>query len=848
MPEQGEVGEYRVREFRICPERGQAFRGQTLLPLKAKGVAVLVALIERRGRVVSKEELMDLAWPGLFIEEGNVKHQISMIRQVLGPSFVETVGRVGYQFGERLEPSSQSPIETNLPSRTRALIGRDDDIDLLEQALEKRRLVTIMGTGGVGKTSLAEAIGHRIMARREGSVWLLEVSGLPDADAIAAGIARLIDRDSGRPAAGTAELARAIGAQRPLVILDGCEHALSAVTGFASAMLAACSGLRILATSRIALGSGEEHRFLLEPLAFEGRAATASEALSIPAVRLLLEKAEAADLRFRLDDRDVPKTLELCRLLDGLPLALEIVGARLPVLGLDALSGRLAEFCLEGADPLANALAFSWSMLGPRERLVLPRLATLGGSFDAVLAGAAVGPELSRAALLGAIGGLVDHSLLVVERGRKPRYRLFDTTRAYALARLDAPEREASLRRSASSFAERLEAVEAGWRAGSERDWCDTLLPDLDCLRGVLGWATSESGDRDLAMKLAGRSSQLWGSIGLPGEGRKWLESAIDRGKGAAVDPLVEATVWRGLGALAQRDDIRLSSMAYRRSAQLYRTAGSRDGEGGALLGLGMAETYAGNLDEAERILDRARKRLERSNALNWFAGCLETLSFVYFKTDRPELSRQMLDEALDVVRRVGDQVHLAQIESNLAELAFFQGDIGDAVARAEAATERLRETRGARNLVISLFNLAIYLEAAGDQPGAAAIAAEALPQAAVRGGDTLVLLVELVVLIYAEARSVVAAKLLGWADAMKARGGRARQPAELVNYGRARSRLAAALPAIRLRDAMAEGALWSEGQAADTAAALLQDGGPARRATEPLAEIRGAKEKAAAN
>src|SRR5579862_399179 len=675
MGEENCTREYRVGDFRIVADRAQVFRGDERVRLPPKAVKLLVALIERRGRVVPKGDLISLVWPGLFVEEGNVKYQISAIRQQLGHNMIETVGKIGYQFGGVLGRSAAPAVRTNLPGQLPELVGRAVDLELLEDLLEKHRLVTIHGTGGVGKTSLARCVGRRMLGRGDTSVLFLDVAATINADAIAARLAAAIEPGAGRSVGSTAELVAAIGGDQMLVILDGCENVLAAAAEFARALLEGCPKARILATSRIPLHASGERTLPIDPLSVAGSAATAEDARRIPAVALMLDCAEAADARFVLDDLDVPKAIRLCRQLDGLPLAIELVGRRLPVLCFDVLGEQLAEFSLQCADPLRNALDVSWALLTPRGQAVLPRLSAFAGSFD-MQAAAAVGDTVSREDLLGAVTELADHSLLAVERGRMPRYRLLDTTRAFARARLGtAAEREVQAL-AARHYARRMTTADEAWELKPETEWREALEPDLDSLRGALAWAVAPGGDPALGLALAGRSVQLWYTAQLFGEGRHWLETALAAAKGSAADPAAEARVWRALGALLMMSDPVEAGRAYGRASRLYRLAKNPEGVGSALVGQGVTEALGNDLDRAEATLLRARKLLAPSRMAKVVSSCEAGLALVYGNLGRTDDAYQCLEAALEARRRTGDPTLIAMTEANLAELAFMSGEV----------------------------------------------------------------------------------------------------------------------------------------------------------------------------
>lgn len=818
--------EFRFGEFRVLADVAQLLRGDEHVPLVPKAIRLLIALIERRDRVVTKDELLDLVWAGVTVEEGNIAYTVNQIRKVLGKDAIKTVSKLGYRFAPVLK-ASPPPVATvvqagtNLPVRSRRLIGRDAETDRLDALLAEHRMVTVVGPPGVGKTSLCKAVTRRVVGRIAAGAWYLDVSNGADTNELAAAIASLIGAKIRVGADAVMEVAAAIGPARMMLVLDGCEAVRDAVAALATTLLDRCGNLSLLATSRSSLRVAGERVMRLKPLAIDGAPDTIAEAARIPAVALFLDRAAAVNADFRLSEADVGRVVRLCRSLDGLPLALEMVGARAPTLGLGVLQERLAEIFLRSESALRSAFDLSWSLLGERQRRLLRALSVFAGSFDFDAADACSRGDTDPVTFVDCLAELIDASLLVIEDGEIPRYRLLDTVRAYLRERV-SPEEWAALQRAvAEHYANRMRRADREWNLLPEEGWLAELLPCVDDLRSALRWAFSSEGEVRLGLVIAGRSAQLWSRLQLYGEAERWFEIAVDKLEEVEAEPDVAGAVWRGLGAMLQSSDPGRGIIALQRAEALFRAAGDHEGEGRALYGLGMYHALRREHQRAEELLNRAHTLLAEGDCRRSYSHCLNGLSYLYASTGRHAEAMQSLRDALKIAKGMDDPVAIGGIELSLAELSFVAGDPDTAARRAAAAIARLRGTRS-RQVAFGVFNLAIYLEAGGRPAEARRVAAEALLPALARGDEVLVPLIELVALLGLDANIILSANLLGWVEATVFRRSQPRQEGGMVICGRIENALTVALDAATLADAQADGAVWSRDEVVEVAAALL--------------------------
>lgn len=596
----------------------------------ARAFELLLALIERRGRVVTKHELLDLVWPGLVVEENNLQVQISTLRKLLGPQVIATVPGYGYQFTAALEtPKGQaSPAPTraasaeqsgggNLPARRPQLIGRDEDLDQLVEAVRRHALVSVTGAGGIGKTQLALAAAQALTDDFADGVWWVELAATRAPGAVANAIAQALHVSAAADESALTLLAMVLRRKRALIVLDNCEHLLDAVSEAASRLLTHCASVSLLLTSQEPLKLPEEHVLRLAPLALPaiGAAATSQAA----ALRLFIARAIAAEPRLRFDAAALGAAGEICRALDGMPLAIELAAARVPLLGVAGVQQWLndrfriltggARTTLRRHQTLRAALEWSHGLLDENERIVFRRLGVFTGSFSLDYALDVVADaRMDRWMAIELLGHLVDKSLLVAELGRVPRYRLLQTTRAFALEQLAATgEADALQRRHAQALHARLAPRAARyWQQTPEE--LDDSAAELDNLRAALDWAMPGGRDRHLACSLLAVSNWLWHHSGQLREGLSLCRRSVPLPDDlpAPVRARFELTYGR-LGYMTHSADCREAAL---RAATWFRTAGAESACADALIAAAIIGARRGDVAIVNAALEEAEDRL----------------------------------------------------------------------------------------------------------------------------------------------------------------------------------------------------------------------------------------------
>ncbi len=542
---------YRFDRFELRAVERVLYADGEPVGLGARAIDLLLALVERSGRMVSKNDLLDLVWPGLVVEENNLQVQISTLRKVLGQQAIATIPGRGYRFSlsmvrdddsapsrfipmappssaDEAHPPTASVLSV-LPSLAGRLWGRDRDLAALH--LESHHpLITITGPGGIGKTAFALAAAHAwCRNHRDGAAWV-ELAGITDPALVPTVVAQAV----GLPSGGTEPLTALVAALRPLqllLVIDNAEHLLDAVARLAQAVTAAAPGVRLVVTSQVALKQDNERLFRLSALSVPAAGTPLDDAMTHGAIALFADQAQAADRRFALSEANLEAVITLCQRLDGMALAIKLAAARLPLLGLQGIVARLDERfkLLRSQNSLApprrqtlmGTLDWSHELLSTDEQTVFRRLCVFAGGFTLQLASAvAMDESLDEWAVIELLGSLVDRSLVAADGADVPRYRLLESTRDFAGLKLDASgEHWLMKRRHVSTMAALMEqAYESYWRT-PDAAWLETYGPEIDNVRAALDWVMAH--EPALAVDLVGASSPLFLLLGLAPECRR---------------------------------------------------------------------------------------------------------------------------------------------------------------------------------------------------------------------------------------------------------------------------------------------------------------------------------------
>lgn len=804
----------RFGRFELRPAERLLLADDRPAALGSRAFDVLLALVEHRSRVVSRSELIELAWPGLVVEENNLSVQITTLRKLLGQQAIATVPGRGYRFTatQNAEPGADRPdigfgavasappdpaLRTNLPEVLSKLIGRDADLVALGALVDAHRLITIVGSGGAGKTRLAEHLLHeRRQAYEHGVAWV-DMAGLSDPTFLSSTIAGALGLQTGNqePLAG---LVAALKPLQMLIALDNAEHLADEVSRVARALFAGAPQLRLVVTSQVPLKLPIEHVYRLDALAVPGSGVAFDEASRYGAVELFVERAQAADRRFELTPHSLPAVALICERLDGLPLAIELAAARVPMLGLTALAASLDERLRvlttghRGAPQrqrtLRAALEWSHGLLSTTETIVFRRLAVFVSGFSLEMARQVVADNPAQSSQAGpldewgvadALGSLVDRSLVSADTAQWPRYRLLESARAFALERLASSGEEADLRRRhARAVQERFEYVDSASLGGllTVDAALVTLEPDLDNAREAMSWSL---GNDDLlgAVAMAAPMSFAMTTLRYQEQSRLW--EITERLVGKDVPNSIKAAWAIGCSGYWQRRKPALGVTWARAAIALCRQLGDRTGLYRSLAMLIMCARGAEHrtvgaaaCDEMLRIEDP-----DWSARLKYLGAQAEGL-YKLLQCGDPEAARAAFQRAKRLAAAAGHSRGAQNTLATLADVALAAGRIDDAVREGFELERLLQVTRNQSTLAYVRVNLTGALVEQGALAQAREMAQAAWPMAVeldLKNGlaDNFTLLAAL------DGRPRTSARLRGYADSIYAAYGAPRESNE---------------------------------------------------------------------
>ncbi|WP_425259260.1 ATP-binding protein [Rubrivivax sp. RP6-9] len=549
------------------------------VPIGDRALDLLDALTERPGEVLSRQELESRVWPRTIVEESSLRVHVSALRRALGEGedgarYIANVPGRGYTFvGTLLEPLQQhvepgSALRSheqrhNLPPLPSRPVGRDSVIQALTGMVEARRLVTVVGAGGMGKTTVAIAAAESACDLFADGVKFVDLSPVVEQARVLPMVASALGIKLPSEM-GTIHLLRSLTNKRVLIVLDNCEQVIDAAANVAQELIAGSPGIHILATSRESLNVGGECVYRLGPLGLPPL--DQPDDHSSPAVQLFVQRAHALDDSFTIRADTASLVHRLCRQLDGMPLAIELAAARVYTLGVHDLVSRLTDSfrvltrgrrtAAPRHQTLQALLDWSHDLLNETDRIVLRRLAVFSGPFSIETASAVVACDIVGAASVReSVLGLVSKSLVGVDRSLgSPHCRLLVTTRAYAMQKLMASgEWNSVSRRHAERVRVRIEAVEEDIE---ELD-VETLLSKhglyavlLDDMRAALDWASSPQGDSRLAISITTAGVALVHQLGVMDEFRPRMETALRQAQ--SLDPHDPVLELRALSALCR--------------------------------------------------------------------------------------------------------------------------------------------------------------------------------------------------------------------------------------------------------------------------------------------------------
>lgn len=551
--------------FCVTPGKRLLTHNGNAVEIGGRALDLLIALLERPGRVLSKHELIKLVWPNIVVSEGSLRFHMTGLRKILGDGedgarYISTQVGVGYAFVapiERLQPNHNLTTNTvpaaappgeqrlgsvgNLPPRAR-LVGRDDDAQMLVERALQPRLFTIVGPGGVGKTSLAIEVGHRLGAGHAERVRFVDLAQVEDATLVTSALAAAL----GIPVQAEDPLHVLLAhlrTRRLVLIIDNCEHLIDAVSAIVEQIREAAPDVALLTTSREPLRALGEHIHWLSPLGFpvDTQALSVEQLLAFPAVKLFVERASSGNASLHLEAGDAHLIADMCRRLEGMALPIELAAMRVASHGVQATHALLGErfslgwsgrrTALPRHQTLRAMLDWSYALLCPQEHLVFDRLAVFVGPFSLEAASQILADgQIDSISAAAALDELAAKGLVTVDHSNAmATYRLLEMTRAYAREKLAARgdvEAHALSFRHAAYFTALLDHL--GSTPGEIYESCSRLSCQLGNIRSALEWSFGPQGDPGLALPLAAASAALFLHFSLMVECRAWCSRAIE--------------------------------------------------------------------------------------------------------------------------------------------------------------------------------------------------------------------------------------------------------------------------------------------------------------------------------
>jgi predicted ATPase/DNA-binding winged helix-turn-helix (wHTH) protein len=542
------VGErLKFGEFELAPVARALWRRGEQVRLGTRALDILIALASRPGQILSKDNLTKLVWRGAFVDETALRVGISAVRKALGPGgdrYIATVPGRGYCFVLDVETTTAKPTPEpphfkrlspqRLPAQIARVVGRDDVIATLAAEVTRRRLLSLVGPGGIGKTTVAIAVADRLHAGFD-AVTFVDLAPIENGTQMAAAAAAALGLNLRFQEDPVDEIAVTVENRRVLIVLDNCEHLVDRAAAFVEALLASAQGITIITTSRERLRAAGEWVHQLSPLDAppESSSLSAEEVRHYPAVEMFEERAAFALGGYQISDTDAPYVAEICRRLDGIALAIELAAGRLAGLGVQGLASSLGDCfsilthgrrtALPRHQTLRATLDWSYRLLSPEDQAALRCLSVFIGSFTLEDAVFVMGTLIRCGDANDRLASLLDKSLVVVRPAEGAfRYRLLDTTRAYGQEKLEeSGEADLQRRRHAQRF---LHVCLASTPEDQSQSSLREAMADV---RAALDWSLVRGGDVSLGVDLASAATPVFLRLSLLREHRKHLDLAL---------------------------------------------------------------------------------------------------------------------------------------------------------------------------------------------------------------------------------------------------------------------------------------------------------------------------------
>ena len=587
--------------------------------------------------------------------------------------------------GDGTVPKHIHTLADNLPLQVNRFIGRERELTAVRELLLTTRLLTLTGAGGSGKTRLALQVATDLTAEFADGVWWVELAALSDPLLVPQVVASAVGIPERAGSTVRDTLSEALRPKQLLLVLDNCEHLLAASVQLIETLLRTCAHVRVLVTSREALAITGETTWPVLPLRIPDTSQPVEQLLTYEAVQLFVERAASALPSFTLTPENGPAVTQVCRRLDGIPLAIELAAARIRALSVEQILARLddsyrlltggSRSALPRQQTLRAAMDWSYGLLSAHERTVFRRLSVFAGSFSLEAAESICAGEPEDAYdVLDVLSSLIDKSLVLVEQRRgEARYRLLETIRQYAQGKLQEYAEAATVhRRHRDWYARLVEQAESETLEARQRDVFDRLEVEHENLRAALGWSLAQQ-EAETAARIGAGIFRFWLLRGYMSEGRRWLERALS---GFSEKNAVRANALNAAAILASlQDDNTTARTLAEQCLELSRELADRKQTGYALYTLGRLARIEGNYARAARLFEESLSLFRELGQKDDIALVLSGFGLTVLYLGEHERAAALCEESLALSREMDDLRGIASWLANLAIVTLARGD-----------------------------------------------------------------------------------------------------------------------------------------------------------------------------